>query len=101
MESPSPGFQVSQPREPRNTRNYWCSDRWLRSVSCKCEAHLHRLQVQPRAQQSPHLVHPLNPIWKPHNLYPEQMMLSNVEPQSVDKAGEIIWTYDVKWEPSD
>merc|ERR1711957_588162 len=44
---------------------------------------------------------PLNPIWKPHNLYPEQMMLSNVEPQSVDKAGEIIWTYDVKWEPSD
>jgi transmembrane 9 superfamily protein 2/4 len=44
---------------------------------------------------------PLNPIWKPHNLYPEQMMLSNVEPQPVDNPGEIIWTYDVKWESSD
>ena len=25
----------------------------------------------------------------------------SVESQSVDKAGEIIWTYDVKWEPSE
>jgi len=43
---------------------------------------------------------PLKPIWKTHDLYPEQMMLSNVNPQPVDDAGEIIWTYDVKWEHS-
>jgi len=43
---------------------------------------------------------PLNPIWKAHDLYPQQMMLSNVQPQPVDKAGEVIWTYDVKWESS-
>jgi len=43
---------------------------------------------------------PLNPIWKPHNVYPEQMMLANVDPQRVDEPGEIIWTYDVKWEAS-
>jgi transmembrane 9 superfamily protein 2/4 len=44
---------------------------------------------------------PLNPIWKRHDLYPESMLLQNhVVPQPVDQPGEIIWSYDVKWEAS-
>jgi transmembrane 9 superfamily protein 2/4 len=43
---------------------------------------------------------PLNPIWKTHDLYPDQMMLSSVQPQPVDAPGQITWTYDVKWEKS-
>eukprot|EP00658_Telonema_sp_P-2_P007618 TRINITY_DN12843_c0_g5_i1.p1 TRINITY_DN12843_c0_g5~~TRINITY_DN12843_c0_g5_i1.p1 ORF type:complete len:658 (+),score=183.44 TRINITY_DN12843_c0_g5_i1:38-2011(+) len=44
---------------------------------------------------------PHYPIWRQHDLIPHQMTLSpGIEPQPVDKPGEIVWTYDVKFEPS-
>eukprot|EP00657_Telonema_sp_P-1_P009601 TRINITY_DN3837_c0_g1_i1.p1 TRINITY_DN3837_c0_g1~~TRINITY_DN3837_c0_g1_i1.p1 ORF type:complete len:634 (-),score=192.44 TRINITY_DN3837_c0_g1_i1:112-2013(-) len=42
------------------------------------------------------------PVWKHHDVYPEQMMLSShVTPQPVDQPGSITWSYDVTWQESD